>query len=90
VETGGYSNLDVTLVQLTKKKKSRTFHTSSGSSTVENKMGFRKSDIRQTSIANYPEGIFSVTPDTDLKAGEYLLVVGTAANSFDFGIDLTR
>jgi len=78
---------DIMIIQLTKKSQSRTFHTSSGSSTVENKEGFKKTDIRKTAVAAYSEGVVSVRPEVDLKAGEYLLVVGTPENSFDFGID---
>lgn len=78
---------DVMLIQLAKKKDSRTFRTSSGSSTVENKQGFRKADIRKISVTKHPDGILSLSPESDLKPGEYLLVVGSPEHSFDFGID---
>ena len=78
---------DVTLVRLSQKENSRTFHISSGNANVENKQGFRKADIRKVVVSKYPDGIFSVTPESDLRPGEYLLVIGSPENSFDFGID---
>jgi hypothetical protein len=77
---------DVLLIQLTKKRDSRTFHKSSGDATVENKAGARKADIRKTAVTVYPEGTFSITPTIDLKPGEYLLVIGEA-DAVDFGFD---
>jgi hypothetical protein len=81
---------DVLLIQLTKQKDSRTFHKSSASATVENKLGARKSDIRKTAVAVYPGNIFSITPTIDLKPGEYLLVIGEADAGHDFGIDAKK
>jgi len=78
---------DVILIHLTKKKTTRTFYKSSANSTVENKVGANKSDIRRTVVNALAEGIFSIAPDVDLKLGEYLLVIGDPENSFDFGID---
>jgi hypothetical protein len=78
---------DVMLIRLSQKGNSRTFHISSGNANVENKEGFRKADIRKIGVSKYSEEIFSITPDSDLKSGEYLLVIGNPENSFDFGID---
>jgi hypothetical protein len=78
---------DVLLIQLTKQRDSRTFHKSSGDSSVENKVGARKADIRKTAATVFPEGTFSIAPTVDLKPGEYLLVIGEADAGFDFGID---
>jgi len=81
------SSDDVLLIQLTKRRDSRAFHKSSGDSSVENKVGARKADIRKTAVTVFPEGTFSITPAVDLKPGEYLLVIGEADAGFDFGID---
>jgi len=81
---------DAMLIRLTQKKKSRTFHTSSADATVENKEGFRKANIRKTIVTEYPDKIASITPEEDLKPGEYLLVLGAEDISFDFGIDPKR
>jgi len=84
---GAGTPADLTIIQLSRKKRSRTFRTSSGDSTLGNKAGFRKEDIRKISARAYSDGTFSVIPDTDLKPGEYLLVFRDAGNSFDFGIE---
>jgi hypothetical protein len=81
------SSNDVILLQLRRRKDSRTFSTSSADATIENKGGFRKRDIRKTAVQVYPEALFSVTPEQDLKPGEYLLVFGYAKSGFDFGVD---
>jgi len=81
---------DAMLIRLTQKKKSRTFHTSSADATVENKEGFRKADIQKAIVTEYTGGIASVTPEENLKPGEYLLVLGAEDTCFDFGIDAKR
>jgi hypothetical protein len=78
---------DVLLIRLTDRKTSRTFHKSSADSTTQNKVGARKSDIRQTAVVVFSEKLFSITPEVDLAPGEYLLVIGQPDSSFDFGID---
>jgi hypothetical protein len=75
------------LVEFTQKKERRTFRKSSANVTAENRIGVRKGAVRQTTVTTYPGGIFSVTPEAGLKPGEYLLVLGDAAASYDFGID---
>jgi hypothetical protein len=82
----GPSN-DMMLVQLTRKKNSRTIRTSSSDSTVTNKEGFRRTDVRKLKLTEYTDGTYSATPEENLKKGEYLLVFGTATAGFDFGID---
>ena len=78
---------EVMLIQLTRKKNSRVFHKSTANVTVDNTEGFPKAEIRKTVVANHSSGIYSVTPEVDLKPGEYLLVLGNTTLSFDFGID---
>jgi hypothetical protein len=81
---------DVLLIHLTSRKTTRTFHKSSGDSTIENKVGARKSDIRKTTVTAFSETLFAISPDVDLTPGEYLLVVGQPDASFDFGIDAKK
>jgi len=81
---------DLALIQLSRKKQSRTFRTSSGDSTLGNRPGFSKENIRNTSVKVYSDGTLSVTPEKDLKPGEYLLVIGDTGNSFDFGIEAKK
>ena len=81
------SSKDIMLIRLTQKRDKRTFQTSSSDATVDNKGGFKKGDIRKMAVVENPDHSFSVTPEEDLKPGEYLLVFGTASAGFDFGID---
>jgi len=84
---GTGSSKDAMLVRMTQKKDSRTFQTSSADVSVENKSGFKKGDIRKVVVTEYPDHFYVLLPEEDLDPGEYLLVFGSAANSFDFGID---
>jgi hypothetical protein len=81
---------DAQIIRLSKKKGSRTFYKSSANSTIENKIGAKKSDIRRSTVNKLSEGLFSILPDSDLNSGEYLLVIGDPENSYDFGIDGKR
>lgn len=78
---------DVTLVRLTRNRDNRSFRRSSANMSVENKEGFQAEDLRKIAIREYEDGTFSVAPESPLKPGEYLLVVGDLTRSFDFGID---
>jgi hypothetical protein len=84
------SEQDALLVRLTKRKDSRTYKTSFSNVTVENKGGFRKSDIFKLVSQKYPDGSFSISPEKDLPSGEYLLVLGNAVPAYDFGVDPRR
>lgn len=81
---------DAMILQLTMKKDSRELHASSTASSIENKGGFRKSEIRKVTVLVYSDDSFSVTPDEALSAGEYLFVFGYANAAFDFGITAGR
>jgi hypothetical protein len=82
----GFSK-DVLLVRLMERKDSRTLSASTADATVGNKEGFKKDDIHKIGITDYANNLFSVTPEDGLKRGEYLLVFGYVATSFDFGVD---
>jgi hypothetical protein len=77
---------DAMIVQLTQKKDSRTIQASSSASTVENKGGFKREEIRKVTVTAFSDDSFSVSPIDELKPGEYLLVFGYAGTGFDFGI----
>lgn len=87
---GAGSAKDAMIVQLTRKKDSRTLQTSSSDATVENKGGFKKEEIHKVTVTAYSDESFSVTPEEALKPGEYLIVFGYATAGFDFGIDLGK
>jgi hypothetical protein len=77
---------EVQLVRLTQGRENRTVRTASTDVSVGNKGGFRRSEIRQVAAVVFSDGSFSVTPEQDLKGGEYLLALGSAMKGFDFGI----
>jgi hypothetical protein len=81
---------DAMIIRLTQKKDSRVFKTSFSNVTVENKGGFRKSDIQKLITAENADGTFSITPEKELAPGEYLLVLGSSVGGFDFGIDRSK
>ncbi len=80
------SATDAVIVQLTQKKDSRSLQTSSSDATVDNKGGFKKAAIRKVKVSVYSDNSFSITPEDELKPGEYLLAFGNSDVSFDFGI----
>jgi|WetSurMetagenome_2_1015567.scaffolds.fasta_scaffold29176_3 hypothetical protein len=84
---GTGSSQDVLIVRLTQAKDARTVRGSSVNISVENKDGFKKGDIRKVAVTEYPDHSFSIAPVKDLNPGEYLLVFGSTASGFDFGID---
>ncbi len=77
---------DAMIVLLTRRKDSRTIRTDSSLATVDNRAGFRKDDIQPVNITVYSDDSYSVTPERDLKPGEYALVFGFANAAYDFGI----
>jgi hypothetical protein len=81
------SSQDALIVRLAQGKDNRTAHASTVDTSVENKGGFRKGDIRKVAVTEYPDHSFSLIPVKDLNPGEYLLVFGSGASGFDFGID---
>jgi hypothetical protein len=81
---------EATLIRLAQKKNKRTFQTSFADSTVGNKAGFRKDDIRKIAVAVNPDSTFSVRLEGDLAPGEYLLVLGGLSESYDFGVEAKK
>lgn len=75
------------IVRLLQKKDQRTCQTSPSAATMENKKGFKKEDVLRMGIIEYPDGSFSAIPESALKPGEYLLVMGDPSSIYDFGID---
>ncbi len=80
---------DAMLIRLTKKRDRRVFKTSFSNVTVENKGGFDKQDIFNLAASENPGG-FTLSPEKSLPPGEYLLVLGNASKSYDFGIDKSK
>lgn len=83
---GTGSARDAMIILLTRRKDSRTVRTDSSLATVDNRAGFRKDDIQPVTVTVYSDGSYSLTPERDLKPGEYALVFGFANAAYDFGI----
>jgi hypothetical protein len=81
---------DAIIVQLTGRKDSRTLQTSASAVAADNKGGFRKKEIQSLTGTVYADDSFSITPDRDLKSGEYLLLLSLTNVGFDFGINTPR
>jgi hypothetical protein len=81
---------DVILVQLTPKKDSRTLQTSANEVASDNKGGFNRKEIQSATVTAHAEDLFSITPDKDLKPGEYLLLLSLTDAGFDFSITLPK
>ena len=87
---GTVSPDDAMVIRLDQKQSSRNFETSSADATSGNKGGFKEKDISKTATVVFSDGSFSLAPERELKAGEYLLVFGYADRGFDFGIDAEK
>jgi hypothetical protein len=78
---------DAMIVKFSRQKETRTLQSSSSAGNVENRGGFNKKDIQTLSIVIYSDSSFSLTPQKDLKPGEYLFLFGFANSGFDFGVN---
>lgn len=81
------ASTDLAVVRLTQKKDLRMCQFSPPVATVDNKLGFKRSDLVKTVITEYPDKSFSVTPEEELRPGEYLLIFDKATSGYDFGIN---
>jgi hypothetical protein len=77
---------DVIIVQVAKKKESREIQASSTNASVNNKEGFKRGSIYRVTATVLAKDLYSVTPEVNLKPGEYLLVFGHAETAYEFGI----
>jgi hypothetical protein len=77
---------DVLIAELKKKADTREIQASSTDASVNNKEGFKRGSIYRVTAVPLARDFYTVTPEEDLKPGEYLLVFGHAYNAFDFSI----
>ncbi len=77
---------DAIVVELAPRKSSREVQTSSTIAGIGNREGYRRGEIRRVIVTELTKDSFTVRPQQDLKAGEYLLVLSHADEAFDFGI----
>ena len=87
ISTTHDSTSEPVLVRLQKKKDRRVCRAKLSATAVDNRYGFRKSDIVRTIVTVNPDNSVLVRPEQRLKAGEYLLVSDAPASGCDFGID---
>jgi hypothetical protein len=85
VRGSNYSK-EAVIVQLARKRESREMQTSSDEASSDNKAGYKRKDISRVSISALSRDCFAVTPDLELRPGEYLLSIGSPPTTFDFGI----
>jgi hypothetical protein len=76
---------EIIIVRFDKKKNSREVETVSGGGMTGTRVGFKKSAIRECTVSQIGDDLLSVTPDTDLEPGEYLLTTNRF-DKYDFGI----
>ena len=78
------------IVQLTRKKDSREARIDTTEASFDNKVGFKRGEIRRVATGSISRTEFTVVPDLELKPGEYLLVLGDATAIFDFGVSQSK
>ncbi len=77
---------DVLIAQLARKKDTREIQASSTNASVNNKEGFKRGSICRVTADVLAKDFYSVTPEENLKPGEYLLVFGHAEIAFEFAV----
>lgn len=83
----GRSGRDLLIVRLDKKKDHRELQTTSGGSMFTFKAGLSKDRMPDITRETIADGIFMLTPNEDLKPGEYMVTFSALGTSgYDFGI----
>jgi len=83
----GRSERDLVIVRFDKKKDHRELQTTSGGNMFTYKAGFSKERLPDITVKKIADGLFAVTPNEELKTGEYMLTFSALGNTgYDFGI----
>lgn len=86
-DIAGRSGRDLLIVHFDKKKDHRELQTTSGGNMFTFKAGLSKDRMPDITTKTLADGIFIVTPNEDLKPGEYMVTFSALGNSgYDFGI----
>lgn len=86
-DVAGRSGRDLIIVRLDKKKDHRELQTSSGGNVFTFKAGIGKDRLPDITTKTVSDGVFILTPNEDLKPGEYMLTFAAMGNSgYDFGV----
>jgi hypothetical protein len=83
----GRSERDLVIVRFDKKKDRRELQTTNGGNMFTFKAGLSKDRMPDITTKTIADGVFIVTPNEDLKPGEYMLTFGALGNSgYDFRV----
>jgi hypothetical protein len=83
----GRTERDLLIIRFDKKKDHRELQTTSGGNMFTFKAGISKERMPDITTKMVFDGIFTVTPNDDLKPGEYMITFSALGNSgYDFGI----
>lgn len=83
----GRTERDLIIIRFDKKKDHRELQTTSGGNMFTFKSGISKDRLPDITANTVADGIFTVTPNDDLKSGEYMVTFSALGNSgYDFGI----
>jgi hypothetical protein len=86
-DIAGRSGRDLLIVRFEKKKDHRELQTTNGGNMFTFKAGLSKDRMPDITTKTVADGLFIVTPNEDLKPGEYMITFSALGNSgYDFGI----
>lgn len=84
----GRSGRDLLIVRFDKKKDHRELQTTNGGNMFTFKAGLSKDRMPEITTKALADGIFMLTPNEDLKPGEYMVTFSALGNTgYDFGIE---
>jgi hypothetical protein len=83
----GRTDRDLIIIRFDKKKDRRELQTTSGGNMFTFKSGISADRIPQITVKTVSDGVFLVTPNEDLRPGEYMVTFSSIGISgYDFGI----
>ena len=86
-DIAGRSGRDLLIVRFDKKKDHRELQTTNGGNMFTFKAGLSKDRMPDITTKTLADGIFIVTPNDDLKPGEYMVTFSSlGVSGYDFGI----
>jgi hypothetical protein len=85
--TTGRTERDLIVIRFDKKKDHRELQTTNGGNMFTFKSGISKDRMPDITTKTVADGVFMVTPNADLKPGEYMITFSALGNNgYDFGI----
>jgi hypothetical protein len=86
-DIAGRSGRDLLIIRFDKKKDHRELQTTSGGNMFTFKAGISKDRMPEITTKTLADGTFMITPNEDLKPGEYMVTFSALGHSgYDFGI----